>query len=242
MGSAGVILFVSDLHLASSRPAVLRAFHAFLANRACSAEALFILGDLFDSWVGDDDDSELAHDVIASLRRVACGGTRVFFLPGNRDFLIGRRFAEHSGATVLPDPARLVLNGVPVLLTHGDLLCTGDRSYQLYRRIVRHSLSRRLLLTLPLGVRRAVAGNWRRRSRAAISRKPAEILDASPQAAAQCMRSFRTKLLIHGHTHRPMRHDEAGGTRFVLGDWQRDGWYIAWERDAEPVLHRFDIP
>jgi len=242
VGSPGASLFISDLHLASSRPDVLQAFHAFLSNRARSAEALFILGDLFESWIGDDDDSALAREVVASLRGLADGGTRIYFLPGNRDFLLGERFAERSGAIALPDPARLVLNGVPVVLTHGDLLCTADRSYQFYRRIVRHPASRRLLLTLPLAVRRGIARNWRRRSRTSVSRKSEETLDASPQAAAQCMRAFRVQLLIHGHTHRPARHDEACGTRFVLGDWQGHGWYVAWERDAAPALHRFEIP
>ena len=229
-------LFVSDLHLVPSRPATGRAFLSFLDTRARGASALYLLGDLFDTWLGDDDESALGAGVAEALAALGRTGTRVFLMPGNRDLLLGERFAALSGATILDDPCTIEIDGVRVLLMHGDQLCTADHAYQRFRRVVRHPLTRALLLALPLAARRRIAATLRRHSRQATASKSESVLDAVAESAEAALRAARAGVLIHGHTHRPGRHEHAAGTRYVLGEWDAEGCYLEWNIGKEPRL------
>lgn len=238
-------LFISDLHLDPSRPAVTRAFLHFLEDKAASADALYILGDLFEAWVGDDDDAPLATEAQAALRALTAQGVPVYVLHGNRDFLLGRQFAETTGCQLLPDPATVSLYGKPVLLMHGDLLCTDDREYMAFRAQCRSEAWQQQVLAQPLAQRRALAGKLREDSREANSNKPEDIMDVNPDAVLGILDQFDMELLIHGHTHRPDVHRlECDGkrlTRAVLGDWDRQLWYIEYSPDHQLSLLRADI-
>lgn len=235
------VLFVADLHLDADRPEATRAFYRFLKQRASSAEALYVLGDLFEAWVGDDDDSPLAREVVAALAHLTAGGTAVFFARGNRDFLAGDGFARRSGAVLLEDASVIEIGGERVLLMHGDSLCTDDRDYQQFRAMVRAPQWQAQFLALPLPARRALAAQARDASRISTRGKPMEIMDVNASAVAEAMRLHGVRRLIHGHTHRPAVHefelDGASAVRTVLGDWFRRGWALehsgqGWRLDA----------
>ena len=222
----GETLFISDLHLTPAQPATLVCFQQFLAERARAARRLYILGDLFDVWIGDDDDAPLHQAVQRALRDLTASGTECALLHGNRDFLLGYAFGRETGCRLLPDPYRLRIDGELTLLLHGDQLCTDDLAYQRFRRRVRNRLVQRLFLWKSLARRRAIAAEYRRRSAVANAEKPATIMDVNPQAVRDTLQRYRATRLIHGHTHRPAHHTHviAGGTaqRLVLADW-RDG-------------------
>ena len=224
------LLFVSDLHLDADRPEATRAFCRFLEERACNAEALYVLGDLFEAWVGDDDDGPLAREVVEALAKLAAGGTAVYFAHGNRDFLVGEDFCRRSGAVLLEETSVVEIGGERVLLMHGDSLCTDDHDYQEFRAMVRDPGWQAGFLALPLMERRALAAQARDASRLSTSGKPAEIMDVNAAAVAETMRLNGVRRLIHGHTHRPAVHefnlDGAPATRTVLGDWFRHGWAL----------------
>lgn len=217
------VLFISDLHLEPTRPAITRLFLEFLAGRARQAAALYILGDLFDTWIGDDDEAEPGPTVAAALRRLTDQGVPVSFLPGNRDFLLGARFAAASGLHLLPDSVVIDLAGQPVLLLHGDTLCTDDADYQALRAQVRNPAWQAWVLALPLAERRLLAGQLREGSRQALQTKAAAITDVHPDAVAAALRAHDVTHMIHGHTHRPAIHDwlldARPARRAVLGDW-----------------------
>lgn len=219
----GESLFVSDLHLAPERPGTVELFLGFLRGRARAAERLYILGDLFDAWIGDDDNSPPGPAVRGALRDLVAAGVPCLLMHGNRDFLIGRRFARDTGCTLLRDPTRADLGGTATLLMHGDLLCTDDVPYQRFRRRVRNPLVQRLFLWKPLAARRAMAADYRRKSGAATATKPEHIMDVNQQAVERAMRRSRVLRLIHGHTHRPADHvfqlDGREVTRSVLAEW-----------------------
>ena len=217
-------LFISDLHLAPERPDTVAIFLDFLHQRARQAEALYILGDLFDAWIGDDDDEAPYPSICQALKELTASGTTCAILPGNRDFLLGRGFARKTGSVILRDPHRLTLVGTPVILMHGDLLCTDDRAYQRFRRIIRHPLMRRLFLMKSLAKRRAMAGQYRRKSMAAMAGKPLTIMDVNQEAVRALLRRHGSRVVIHGHTHRPGEHcfdlDGQPALRQVLAEWQ----------------------
>ncbi len=219
-------LFISDLHLAAQRADTSRLFLRFLTTRARSADALYILGDLFDSWVGDDFQEPPIPQIQAELRALSRNGTRVFLMHGNRDFLLGAEFAEACSARLLDEPTRIDLYGEPTLLLHGDLLCTDDRTYQAFRRQVRAPAFVRQFLDKPLAERIAIANEYRRRSGEATSLKASEIMDVNQDAVEQMMRLHRVRRLIHGHTHRPAEHefplDGGRAQRLVLAEWHAD--------------------
>lgn len=219
-------LLISDLHLSPQRPATIELFLNFLAGRAREAERLYILGDLFDAWIGDDDDAPPHPQIIAAMRALADGGTRLFFQHGNRDFLIGRRFARDSGCELLDDPVTVDLYGTRTLLMHGDLLCTDDLPYQKFRRKARNQLFQKLFLWRSLRKRRQIAADYRRRSGEATAAKTSDIMDVNQGTVEQYMESAGVNLLIHGHTHRPARHEfELNGRdvlRWVLSEWHPD--------------------
>ena len=220
-------LFVSDLHLDPARPATTALFLDFLARQARQAEACYILGDLFEAWIGDDDDTELGRVVVIALRSLADSGVPVYFLHGNRDFLIGPRFASESGIQLLPETDVIDLYGEPVLLLHGDTLCTDDVDYQAFRAQVRNPVWQARLLEQPLAQRRALAGQLRETSRQALQLKATDITDVNPAAVNQALRAHGVRHMIHGHTHRPAIHewalDELPVRRAVLGDWYVQG-------------------
>ncbi len=215
--------FISDLHLDPARPEVTEALAKFLqTNRDC--HALYILGDLFEAWVGDDDDSALAVQVRSLLADFAAAGPFLYLMPGNRDFLLGRRFCSEVGARLLADPSVIDLFGQPTLLTHGDSLCVDDRDYQAFRRTVRNPGWQAEVLKRDLAERRSLAAELRGMSGELKSNKAEDIMDASPPEVARVMREHGVRQLIHGHTHRPGQHDETSGRRWVLGEWNPAGW------------------
>jgi UDP-2,3-diacylglucosamine hydrolase len=220
-------LFVSDLHLDDSRPQITRLFLDVLDTLGSNADAVYILGDLFELWPGDDDDSPVGYAVIGGLRSCIASGTPVHLLHGNRDFLIGEQFAARSGCRLLDDPARIDLYGKPVLLMHGDTLCTDDLDYQAFRAEVRNSRWQQDFLRKSLQARRDIAQALRGKSRASAGVKPESIRDVNSDTVARFMTDHGVQQLIHGHTHRPGIHElELAGKparRIVLGDWYRQG-------------------
>lgn len=220
-------LFVSDLHLDPARPAITALFLDFLARQAGRADACYILGDLFEAWVGDDDDAELGRTVAGALRALADSGVPVHFLHGNRDFLIGERFAAAAGVRLLPESEAINLYGEPVLLLHGDTLCTDDTDYQAFRAQVRDPAWQARLLELPLAQRRALAGQLRETSQQATQLKETAITDVNLEAVDGALRARGIRRMIHGHTHRPAIHewmlDGQPARRAVLGDWYDRG-------------------
>lgn len=230
-------LFISDLHLSPERPAVTRAFFHFLETTAREAHSLYILGDLVEAWIGDDDPDELSRSMIRNLKKLSDNGTSVFFQHGNRDFLMGSRFASESGTILL---GTYHLMDSSLLLCHGDTLCTDDLSYQRFRRIIRNPLATWCLSHLPLRKRQQLARRLRARSQEANSNKAANIMDVNVHAVTAAMARFGASTLIHGHTHRPGVHLHSFGKRVVLGDWHDHGWYA--RRDGGDItLHSFPI-
>jgi UDP-2,3-diacylglucosamine hydrolase len=233
-------LFISDLHLDDARPAITDLFLRFLDDEARHAQALYILGDLFEAWIGDDDDAALVDRVGAALRRVADAGVALFFIRGNRDFLLGHDFAARCGMTVLPDPCVVTLADSPTLLLHGDLLCTDDQAYLAFRRQVRDLAWQQTFLAQPLERRRAFARQARAASQEAQSAQSLEIGDATREAVESAFRRFGVRRMIHGHTHRPAVHDgEVDGVecrRIVLGDWYEQGSVLRLDASGEFAL------
>ena len=236
-------LFISDLHLYHQRPAVTEAFRQFLRREAVQADSLYILGDLFEAWIGDDDPDPDNRSIVTSLKALTDSGTRCFFIPGNRDFLVGDRFAAESGVSILSDGTQIDLYNQPVLLLHGDTLCTDDKGYQRFRRFVHHPATRTAFLALPVAARRALAKRMRDQSMSTSSQKPEEIMDVNQAAVEQTMRDESVKILVHGHTHRPAAHrfKLAGRDvqRIVLGDWYSQGSILRWN-SAGPELTTLD--
>ena len=225
-------LLISDLHLCPSRPQTSRLFRDFLSGPARQAEALYILGDLFEYWAGDDDlDDPFNAGISAELRNLSDSGVPLFFMAGNRDFLAGERFARAAGLTLLPDPALVEVAGTTALLMHGDTLCTDDAAYQVFRAEVRSPEWRQAFLALPLAQRKAQIEALRRESEAQKQIKPLDIMDVNLDAVLQTLTSHRCARLIHGHTHRPAHHrlEIEGDTRerWVLPDWYVKGGYLS---------------
>lgn len=228
-------LFISDLHLCAQRPAVIHLFRRFLRERAAQAEALYILGDLFEYWIGDDAarDAEFAP-IVNALHDLTQGGTPAYIMHGNRDFLIGAEFEKISGCRLLPDPSLIGLYGEPVLLMHGDTLCTDDVAYLNFRHMVRDPQWIAGFLGKTVDERNAVVRNLRETSKAAMAGKKPEIMDVNTQTVESVMRQHGVRHLIHGHTHRPAQHqlllDGRATRRTVLGDWYEQGSVLVCDR------------
>ncbi|HXC38583.1 MAG TPA: UDP-2,3-diacylglucosamine diphosphatase, partial [Burkholderiales bacterium] len=235
-------LFLSDLHLTASRPATVALFERFMAGPARQAAEVYILGDLFEYWAGDDDvDDALNRRVIAAMKN-GSEHAPLFFMRGNRDFLAGERFAAASGATLVDDPLVKDLYGTPTLIMHGDTLCTGDTAYQAFRAQVRAPQWQRDFLAIPLAERRRQIEALRARSEAEKRVKPMDIMDVDQGAVEAAMRQSGCRRLIHGHTHRPAVHrfelDGAPAERWVLSDWDERGSYLVCDESglrAEPM-------
>ena len=223
-------LLISDLHLAAERPQITAQFLRFTGDIAPQAAALYILGDLFEYWAGDDDPDPLGAQTAAALATLAGRGTRVFLMQGNRDVLLSRAFAARSSATLLDDPLLADLHGTPTLLTHGDALCTGDADYQRFRAYARDPGNQAKFLAQPLAARREQMLGMRAQSEASKQQKSEAIMDVTPAAVDDLLRRHGYPRLIHGHTHRPARHvhaiDGHRCERWVLNDWYERGGYL----------------
>ena len=229
-------IFISDLHIDASRPAITEQFLSFLAAEAKDADALYILGDLFESWVGDDAADSAQSAAISGIRSLTGSGVPCFVMHGNRDFLLAGRFSSISGAQLLPDPLIVTLYGEPVLVMHGDALCTDDLAYQRLRATVRDADWQRQFLALPVAARRASAGAARVGSQAHTSAMEHAITDVNDASVALALRNAGTSTLLHGHTHRPAIHalevDGRPCTRIVLGDWYDQGSMLRWDESG----------
>lgn len=225
-------LFISDLHLDESRPQIVGLFEKFLHDEARGAAALYILGDLFESWIGDDDDSPLASAVATALHELGAHGVPIFFMHGNRDFLLGVDYARRAGMTLLEDPQVIDLDGERVLIMHGDTLCTDDLEYQKFRALVRDAGWQQRFLSMPLRERRAFAAQARGESRKHTASAKPDIMDVNPAAVIAAMHEHSVRRLIHGHTHRPAMHrlgvDRQAAERYVLGDWYEQRSVLTW--------------
>lgn len=232
-GAARRTLFVSDVHLNASRPQRVAAFLDLLRGEARQADALYLLGDVFDEWLGDDDARPPHPEVERGLRELSASGVPVRVMHGNHDFLLGGAFAERTGCALLQEPSVADVYGVPVLLMHGDTLCTDDVEYQRYRAWTRDPDTQRAFLALPLAERAERAAGLRSRSRVLSRLKPADIMDVAPAAVTRVFREHAVRHIVHGHTHRPAIHvplvDGEPCTRIVLGDWYEQDSMLVWE-------------
>lgn len=232
-------LLISDLHLSESRPDLTQAFQQFLQNKAKQASELFILGDLFEVWLGDDDQTTLNKKIIGLIRDVVDSGVMVFVMHGNRDFMLGKRFERESGATLINDPTPIELYGHEVLLSHGDSYCTDDIKYQKTKRKIRNPVVLPILRMLPLSSRKKIAGNLRNKSQQDKQIASMEIMDVNLQAIDTAFQQFDVATIIHGHTHRPAHHiDERNRNRYVLGDWGKAFWYIEINDEAINLIEK----
>ena len=232
-------LFISDLHLEAARPDIAEQFQKFLETEALSADALYILGDLFESWVGDDDPNAHYAEIKRSLRTLVDHKVPVYFMHGNRDFMIGQDFANEIGLTMLPDPFLADIHGTQVLLSHGDAMCTDDVQYQAIRQLTRDPEWQNMMLQKSLAERQAFAAQARAASLAHGKTIDARISDVNDDSVAEMFREHSVSTMLHGHTHRPAVHnievDGTACTRIVLGDWYEQGSVLRWD-DNGPVL------
>ena len=241
--SRSLALFISDLHLQESHPRTAEAFFRFLAERATLARQLYLLGDIFEYWAGDDDLAEPFHQrVVQALRALADGGVEIFWIAGNRDFLVGEGFARAAGLTLLAEPHVMTAGGTRIALVHGDAECTADIKYMAFRAQVRDPAWQQQFLGLPLAQRKQIIAGLREGSREAHATKSYEIMDVAPDAIDALFDATGADVVIHGHTHRPKLHRHGRRRRFVLPDWeldaepQRGGW-IALSEDGELSVH-----
>ncbi|WES69645.1 UDP-2,3-diacylglucosamine diphosphatase [Superficieibacter sp. HKU1] len=234
-------LFIADLHLCTEEPAITAGFLRFLAGDAREADALYILGDLFEAWIGDDDPVPLHREIAAAIKPLVDSGVPCYFIHGNRDFLLGKRFARESGMILLAEEKVLNLYGRKVLILHGDTLCTDDAGYLAFRAKVHQPWLQKLFLALPLFVRQRIAAKMRANSKAANSTKSLEIMDVNPQAVVKAMERHRVQWMIHGHTHRPAVHhltaNDEPACRVVLGAWHCEGSMVKVTPEGVELIH-----
>lgn len=225
-----MILFIADLHLCPEEPAITAGFLRFLAGQAREAQALYILGDLFEAWIGDDDPEPLHREIALAIKALVDSGVPCYFIHGNRDFLVGKHFARLSGMTLLPEEKVLDLYGRQILILHGDTLCTDDKGYQEFRKKVHQPWIQWLFLALPLFIRKRIAARMRSSSKAANSHKSMSIMDVNPNAVVSALTRHQVQWMIHGHTHRPEIHtlnaNSQHAFRCVLGAWHTEGSMI----------------
>ncbi len=238
-----VTYFIADLHLAQNRPDITACFLEFLKSEAPKAQQLYILGDLFEAWIGDDDDSHFLVTIAKALTTLSALGTKIYYIHGNRDFLLGERFAKKSSMILLPEIDLIDLYGQSAVIMHGDTLCTLDIGYQKFRKKSRSWWWQAIIKSLPLCVRKKIASDYRKKSAAATAVKSQDIMDVTPDEVVKCLEMHHSQLLIHGHTHRPATHELiASGKeakRIVLGDWYEQG---AWLKVTPTSMQLMNIP
>jgi UDP-2,3-diacylglucosamine hydrolase len=232
--------FISDLHLSAQEPHITAAFLRFLKHIAPTGDALYILGDFFESYIGDDDNDPYVASIADALLQLAQTGLPIYLMHGNRDFLIGNTFAKTAGVTLIPDPTIITIANQPLLLMHGDSLCTLDKNHQRFRKITRNKIIQTLFLWLPLSFRKKLAADLRTESMKENHYKSAEIMDVSENAVDQAIQQYQADKLIHGHTHRPMITNK----RIVLGSWEKQGNYLKIDEQGniEAVLLKDVLP
>ena len=234
--------FISDLHLEESRPDITEAFLNFMDAIEGQADALYILGDFFESWIGDDENTALQVQIKQRLKAFTDTGAALFFMHGNRDFLIGEVFAEETGAQILPDPSLIDLAGETVLLMHGDSLCTADTSYMKFRATIRNPAFLQPFLKRPIEERKITAQQLRAMSQANNQGKSKEIMDVTQEEVDKEMQKHQVNTLIHGHTHRPqIEQREHENVRIVLGDWDKEVWYLKVSTQGERELNHYPL-
>ncbi|ASK33962.1 UDP-2,3-diacylglucosamine diphosphatase [Alcanivorax sp. N3-2A] len=240
-------LLISDLHLDPARPEHLAALGDLLRQHGGQAQRLYVLGDLFEAWIGDDDDSDFNRTAIDAFRAFSDAGSELYFMHGNRDFLLGEAFATACGGALIDEGTVVDLHGTRTLLMHGDSLCTQDTAYQQFRAMARDPQWQSAMLAKPLQERRMIAQGMRMQSQGNNANKAENIMDVTPEEVVRVMDQAGVRDLIHGHTHRPAVHDvplaHGAGKRWVLGDWGKLGWWIiadgsglrleSWEIDPE---------
>ena len=219
--------FISDIHLSENNPHLINTFKTFLNESKKTCSHLFILGDLFEIWIGDDDDNSFNQEVKKALIDFTSNGPEVFFMHGNRDFLLGETFANEVGISLLSDPYTLDINGMKTILSHGDFLCTDDTDYIDFRNKVRSEDWQKDFLSKSIDERNNIANSLRSHSRDATSKKSLEITDVNPEMVNNFIQENKLDLFIHGHTHRPKVHEHSSAKRVVLGDWDKFGWYFS---------------
>jgi len=239
------VLFISDLHLGASSREITACFLDFCREiireknvipAKAGTEALYILGDLFEAWVGDDENASWLDEIGTALKNLSDNNIKLYFMRGNRDFLLGKRWAEKCGAVLLPDPVLINLYNIPTLLTHGDILCTEDKNYQRWRKFSHHSLVQKLFLMLPLKFRQNIANSLRKESRKYTKNLAGEKMDVSISAVENMVREYQVTQIIHGHTHRPAVHTTATYRRYVLPDWHPKGGVLVVKPGESPEL------
>ncbi|WP_439136423.1 UDP-2,3-diacylglucosamine diphosphatase [Pseudomaricurvus sp.] len=238
-------LFIYDLHLDASRTDITAAFERFMTQIAPTSDALYILGDFFEVWIGDDDRNDFNQQIIDQLKAYSDSGKALYLMVGNRDFLMGEEFAEQCGATLLNDPTAIDLYGMPTLLMHGDSLCTKDAEYMAFRQQARSTQWQQQLLAQPIEARRAIAKQLREQSKSMSSMKAEDIMDVTPEEVVREMEEHHATLMIHGHTHRPNRHPvtlaKGDGERIVLGDWYNHLWWLEADKQGNIEQHKRPI-
>ena len=237
-----VTYFIADLHLAQNRPDMTACFLRFLKDEAIHAQRLYILGDLFEAWIGDDDDSAYLTSIAEALTALSALGTTIYYIHGNRDFLLGQRFAKKSAMILLPEIDLIDLYGESIVIMHGDTLCTRDVGYQNFRKKSRSWWWQALIKSLPLFVRKKIAADYRKKSVAATAIKSQDIMDVTPDEVVKCLENYHSQLLIHGHTHRPAVHElnanNKAAKRIVLGDWYEQGAWLKVTPTSMQLMNR----
>ena len=237
-----VTYFIADLHLAQDRPDITACFLRFLKGDATQAQQLYILGDLFEAWIGDDDDSDFLATIAEALTALSALGTTIYYIHGNRDFLLGQRFAKKSAMILLPEVDLIDLYGKDVVIMHGDTLCTRDIGYQKFRKKSRSWWWQAIIKSLPLFVRKKIASDYRKKSAVATAIKSQDIMDVTPDEVIKCLEKHNSQLLIHGHTHRPAVHELTANNkeakRIVLGDWYEQGAWLKVTPDNTQLMTR----
>ncbi len=236
-----VSYFIADLHLAEDRPDITACFLSFLQHDAPQAQDLYIIGDLFEYWVGDDDDSSFIIEISHAIKALSTLGCKIYFIHGNRDFLLGKRFAKQSGMQLLPEITLIDLYGRPVVILHGDTLCTRDIGYQAFRKKSRSWWWQAIIKSLPLFVRRKIASKYRDQSATATAMKSQDIMDVTESEVINCLEHHQSQLMIHGHTHRPYVHNIIANNqtaqRIVLGDWYEQGAWLKVTPDSMKLMN-----
>lgn len=236
-------LFISDLHLAPERPDIIQLFIAFLNNQAAQAESLYILGDLVEYWLGDDDKAEGLSTVFDCMKQISQNGLKIYLMHGNRDFLMGEQLAQRAGCTLIKDPYIAEFDNTTVLLMHGDTLCTDDSRYQELRLMLRNPAWQKDFLSKPLAERKAMAIALRKQSKEETQSKAADIMDVNADAVHQAFADHQVSLMIHGHTHRPAIHELTANNkpvkRIVLGDWYSQGSVLEFDDTDDFKLRSF---